>query len=218
MKYSGIIFDLDGTLADSIEDLTDAMNYGLAQLGLPAQPAEVYRKMVGDGVKKFVERALGPEHVSRADQLLEAMTGYYLEHCLEKTLPYSGMKQTVETLSAMGIRLAVLTNKNHAPSVKVVEHLFGSGTFNPIIGMSPGRERKPDPASAFEILNAWSLPADRVLFVGDSDIDIHTAKAAGMEVAGAAWGYRTADLLKQSGADTVIDHPKQILDLLNGLK
>lgn len=214
MKYAGVIFDLDGTLVDSLEDLTAAMNYGLGDLGLEPISLEACRQMVGEGVVKFAERAIGPEHLDKRDRLLELMTTYYYNHCLQNTRPYEGMGEVVQVLLDKGVKLAVLTNKNHLPCVKIVEFLFGGGVFSPIIGMHPGRQRKPDPTSVFEILAAWSLGADEVLFVGDSDVDIQTARAAGVAVAGAAWGYRSVQVLKEAGAGLIIHRPKELLEVL----
>lgn len=216
MKYSGVIFDLDGTLVDSLEDLTAAMNYGLEQVGRPPISVEACRQMVGEGVAKFAERALGEGFLDLRDRLLGQMTTYYYAHCLEKTRPYAGLREVVQVLHSQGVKLAVLTNKNHLPCVKIVESLFGPGVFWPIIGMQPGRERKPNPASVFEILAEWGLEADAVLFVGDSDVDIHTSRAAGVDVAGAAWGYRSEAVLKEAGAGIIIFRPEELPGVMKG--
>lgn len=214
MNYLGIIFDLDGTLVDSLEDLTQAMNHGLASLGLRPHDAEAYRQMIGDGVVRFAQRAIGPENQDRVDELLKSMTAYYYAHCLDNTHPYEGMAEVVRVLHDRGVRLSVLTNKNHSPSVKIVESLFGAGVFDPIIGMQPGRQKKPNPASVFEILEAWALEPREVLFVGDSDVDIQTARAAGLDVAGASWGFRSREVLKAAGAQIIIDKPEDLMDVI----
>ena len=214
MAIQGIIFDLDGTLVDTLADLTDSMNAALMQLGRPGRSSEECREMIGYGLRKFAEYALGPEHAELTDELVGRMAAYYLDHCLLKTTAYDGMNETIETLSRQGIRLAVLTNKNQRPSEIICRHYFGADTFDPIVGAIEGRKTKPDPTTTLDILSQWNLGADDVLFVGDSETDIQTALNAGIRSIGCVWGFRGRDQLNAAGADILIDHPRQILDYL----
>jgi phosphoglycolate phosphatase len=214
VAIKGIIFDLDGTLVDTLEDLTDSMNYALNQLGLPMHSPEICQKMVGNGLGKFAERALGNENLKYRDILLDTMTSHYWANCVVKTRPYSGLLSVIMSLKKKGIYLAVLTNKNQEPAEKIVNFFFGSGVFNPIMGYKPERKVKPDPEGIFDILNRWSLPCTQVVMIGDSEVDIETALAAKVCSVGTSWGFRSREELVGAGADKIIDNPSQILDLL----
>jgi phosphoglycolate phosphatase len=212
--FKGMIFDLDGTLVDTIEDLADAMNHGLAGLDCPTLTIEQAAQMVGSGLKNFVLQALPADRQDLHTELLGRMVSFYKQNCLNKTRPYEGMVETLDTLMQRGIRLAVLTNKNQAPAEIIVHHFFGRGLFNPVIGALEGRKVKPDPQTTLGIISGWGMDNTEVLYVGDSDIDILTAKAAEIECAACQWGYRSPDQLKAAGAETIIQHPRQLLDFL----
>ena len=170
--------------------------------------------MIGHGLRKYAARALGPEREELTDELVATMVAYYQDHCLEQTRVYEGLDAVVAELSRSGVRLAVLTNKNQAPAEKITRHYFGDTVFDPIVGAAPERTPKPDPTTTLEILRGWSLTADEVLFVGDSEPDMQTAKAAGLKAVGCEWGFRSAEVLTEAGADVLITHPQQILELL----
>ena len=214
MSYRGIIFDLDGTLVDTLDDLTGAMNASLTQLNCPKRTDDECRQMIGHGLHKFAERALGPGREHLTDELVAVMVAYYADHCLEKTRPYDGLEEVIEQLRHQGVRLAVLTNKNHAPAETIATHYFGDETFDPIIGAADGRRPKPDPQTTLEILKQWNLTAAEVLFVGDSEPDMQTAKNAGVRAVGCVWGFRSAEILTEAGADVLIQTPGQIFNLL----
>ena len=209
----GIIFDLDGTLIDTLDDLTDSMNYALVELGCPPRQSDQCRRMIGDGLVKFAERALPENCKHLRDELREKMVVYYQKHCLVKTTPYDGMKDLVRVLRDRGIRMAVLTNKNQAPAEKVVSHFWSDGPFDPVVGICEGREVKPDPQTTLEILEQWQLPASEVIFAGDSEVDIQTANAAGVTSVGCEWGFRDREQLLSAGAEILIQKPIQILEL-----
>ncbi len=213
LSYRGIIFDLDGTLVDTLDDLTGAMNAALAELKCPTRTDDECRQMIGHGLHKFAERALGAGRQHLTDELVTVMVAYYAEHCLEKTRPYDGLEEVIVKLGEQGVRLAVLTNKNQAPAETITRHYFGAETFDPIIGAADGRRPKPDPQTTMEILQQWGLTADEVLFVGDSEPDMQTAKNAGIRAVGCEWGFRSADILTDAGADVLIQTPGQILNL-----
>lgn len=214
LHIKGIIFDLDGTLVDTLGDLTDSMNAALAQLGRPGHSPDEYRSMVGYGLRRFAEAALGPEYVGLADELVKRMAAYYLNHCLIKTTPYDGMKETINALTQRGFQLAVLTNKNQAPSEVMSRYHFGDKTFDPIVGAAEGRTPKPDPTTTFEILQQWNLSPDEALFVGDSETDVQTAINADVRPVGCLWGFRSRDRLIEAGANILISYPKEILNCI----
>lgn len=214
MAIKGVVFDLDGTLVDTLDDLTDSMNYALKNLDLPTHSPEMCRQMIGNGLNKFAERALGNKNRGKRDKLLEEMTAHYRMNCLLKTKPYSGLSGIVLFLKKKGIRLAILTNKNQEPAEKIVNFYFGPDVFNPIIGYKPGRTVKPDPEGIIDILNRWSLSCTQVVMIGDSEVDVQTALAAKIQAVGTSWGFRSREELSMAGADKIIDNPSQILDLL----
>lgn len=213
LGIQGIIFDLDGTLVDTLDDLTDSMNAALSQVGRPARTPGECRQMIGHGLRRFAELALGTGCLELTDALIERMVSHYRSHCLRKTTAYPGMQETVNRLAAQGIRLAVLTNKNQPPAEIITRHYFGD-VFNPVVGAMDGRTPKPDPQSTLEIMDGWGLNKEAVLFVGDSETDIRTAENAGIRCLACEWGFRSKDQLLQAGAVSLISHPRRILDIL----
>ncbi|HOM60663.1 MAG TPA: HAD family hydrolase [Anaerohalosphaeraceae bacterium] len=214
MKYKGILFDLDGTLVDTLEDLTDAMNWALRQLNLPTHTAESCRQMIGYGTHEFARRALPPGREDLTETLRTLMMQYYDQHCLQKSRPYDGFDKVLPVLKQKGIRLAVISNKNHPQTVKIVEYYFGKGTFDFICGMSDHFQPKPAPDMALAALEALSLEPQQAVLIGDSDIDVFTAQAAGLEAIGAGWGFRSPEVLRQAGARQILTHPTEILELV----
>jgi phosphoglycolate phosphatase len=214
LSIHGIIFDLDGTLVDTLDDLTDSMNAALAQLGRPQHTPESCRTMIGYGLRTFAEQALGPDHVGLTDELMQRMVTYYLNHCLIKTSAYEGMKETIRALSQQGIQLAVLTNKNQTPAEIISRHYFGTDVFDPVVGAADERKSKPDPTTTLDILNQWDLGKNEVLFVGDSETDVQTAINAGLRCIGCLWGFRSKEQLREAGTEILIEHPRQILNYM----
>lgn len=211
MAVKGIIFDLDGTLVDTLDDLTDSMNYGLKTLGFETRRPEECRTMIGNGLTKFAECALGKENQTQRDRLLEIMTTHYRRNCLNKTRIYKGLLEVVNVLRERGIRLAVLTNKNQYPAEKIVNHFFGQDVFYPIIGFLPGRAVKPEPCGVFETLGLWGLGSQDVVLAGDSEIDAQTAKRANIGFLACEWGFRRRQVLIDAGAKVLIQKPEEIL-------
>lgn len=211
MKTKGIIFDLDGTLVDTLDDLTDAMNNALKMLGYKPHSRDLCRQMIGNGLKMFAQRAIGTDNAEKVDRVLDVMTVFYRDHCLDKTRPYMNLKEVVLRLLGMGVRLAVLTNKNQTPAETITNHFFGAGTFDPIVGYREGLKVKPDPQTTLDIIAGWGLQKDQVLLVGDSEVDIQTAAAAGIPAVGVSWGFRGKEALVAAGASLVIDKPDQLL-------
>ncbi len=211
-----VIFDLDGTLLDTIGDLAVACNASLAMRGLPQHSYDDYCGFVGNGIMRLVERALPeplrtPENVAlmRAD-----FVRCYTEHIDARTRPYEGVPELLAVLSQRGLRLAVASNKFQAGTEKLVRRFFPGIAFDPVFGQCEGVPLKPDPAVAETILSLTETPPGQALFVGDSGIDILTAKAAGIRSAGVTWGFRSRTELEEAGADHIVDRAEEILALL----
>lgn len=208
-----VVFDLDGTLADTLRDLADATNRALTEEGFPPHPIAAYRWMVGNGVKKLAERALGDRSdPATVERVLARFRVHYDRDCLAHTVPYPGMVETLSALGDRGILLLVVTNKPQPQAEKIVGHLFGP-RFAGVYGNLPGRAPKPDPHTVLEALEAAGVPPRSALFVGDSDVDVQTAKAAGMRCIGAVWGFRGAQELSRAEADALADMPRDLLRL-----
>lgn len=171
--------------------------------------------MIGNGLMKFAERALPANQKNLCDELVRIMVSHYQQHCLIKTSPYDGIVDVIEHLMTKKVRMAVLTNKNQKPTEAILEHFWEDGTFDPIVGICQGRKAKPDPESTLGILKQWQLPPSKVIFVGDSEIDVQTALAAGVTPIGCEWGFRDAEQIIAAGAEILIQKPIQILDYLD---
>lgn len=212
-----IVFDLDGTLADTIEDIAVSVNRVLSRFGLPQYDSATYKHMVGDGFRAMIERCLPPATLrdeALFAQVFESAMSEYTAHCLEKTRPFPGMLTTLEALSPKGIRLAVLSNKPDDMSKTIVQSLFGAISFVAVWGNSPERPRKPDPTAVLELCSIADARPEHSLFVGDSGVDMKTARAAGMIGVGALYGYRSREELKMAGADFFIASPEDLLSLI----
>ena len=217
MRYKAILFDLDGTLLDTLEDLATAANRALGTLGLPAHPTDAYRVFVGDGLRTLAERILPGEQRSAAqvDALVAAFEREYSRTWNERTAPYAGVPEMLDRLTAGGYRLSVLSNKPDAFTRLCVEQLLPHWTFAPLYGQRPGVPKKPDPAAALAIAAELGLDPAEVLYLGDTATDMHTARAAGMEAVGVLWGFRSADELRAAGARHLITHPGELAPLLH---
>ena len=214
MSYSAVIFDLDGTLVDTIDDLTAAMNAALTHFALPTHSAQDCKMMIGNGATRFAERALPPDKQDLAEKVLALMREHYRDNCFENSRLYDGMGETVQNLHQRGLRLAMLTNKDHVIASRIIEHFFDPDTFQYVIGATQGQRIKPDPGTTLGIVKAMKLSCEDIMFVGDSAVDIDTAKAARICSVGAAWGFRGRGELIAAGADIIIDSPREILDLV----
>lgn len=214
LKIKAIIFDLDGTLVNTLFDLTDAMNFGLEQLDQPTHTPDQCRLMIGDGVSTFASRALNDDNQHLQPQLLEMMKRRYRQVFLNRATLYDGISSVIEELSKASVKLAVLTNKDTDAAQAMVDHFFAKDTFNPVIGVTGGNPVKPDPEQTLRIVTAMGLKPEDFLFVGDSQTDIQTAAVANITSVGAAWGYRGRKALKDAKADYIIANPFEILDLI----
>jgi len=218
MTFKAIIFDLDGTLLDTIEDLTDSMNAALAGLGYPERSIAETKQLVGDGLATFVRRVLPPSVSDDPDitaRLTERMRAEYRRHNSVKTRLYGGLAELLDALTERAIAMAVLSNKPHDSTLEIVKKYFQRWTFGAVFGARDGVPIKPDPAAALEIATILHLAPAEILYLGDTNTDMWTANAAGMFAVGALWGFRTAAELKQAGARILLRHPLDLLTLLN---
>jgi len=207
-----VLFDLDGTLADTLTDIADSANYALTSNGYPAQQTEDYKYFVGDGMTKLIERIL-PETDKNAETI-EKIRGvwlaHYMEHCLDNTRPYDGMVEALAALKKRGIKLGVVTNKHHETAEKVIYGLFGRDIYECVYGFKDGVPRKPDPFLVFKSLAFIGAEPNECIYIGDSGVDIETAKNAGCISAGAAWGFRSEEELEEAGAGHILYSPAEI--------
>jgi len=216
MKYDAVLFDLDGTLLDTIEDLTDAMNASLAEMGFPGRTVEECKFFVGEGREAFAARALPAERRDgrTVARCVELMTANYGRNWSIKTRPYEGIEPLLSNLARRGVAMAVLSNKYEATVRMMVDHFFAEGAFRSVNGAGNDLPLKPDPASALAIARRLGLAPGRFLYVGDTAVDMRTARAAGMYAVGALWGFRPKEELAAAGADELIARPAELLGLL----
>ena len=215
MKYKGIIFDLDGTLVNSLEDISDAMNTVLTNLNYPTHTYDTYQYFIGSGLRNLVSKAL-PASNNSEDQIetcFQNMITEYREICTLKTKPYEGIVELLDTLVSQNIKLAVFSNKADELTKKIATEIFPD-YFDAAVGLSTEALKKPNPFEAIEISKSWNLSPEEILFVGDSDIDMLTAKNANMFPVGVSWGYRTEEELKTSGAKLVINNASELIEIL----
>jgi len=213
--YRYVIFDLDGTLLNTLADLADAGNYTCRFNGWPEHPVDAYKYFVGNGMAKLVER-FTPEEYRTPEQLKAALDVFiprYDAHKEDKTVPYAGIPEALVRLSAAGVHMAVLTNKAHPLAEQVMERYF-PGVFSYVQGALPDKPTKPDPALLWELMERMGAKKEKTLFVGDSNVDIRTAKNAGLTSCGVLWGFRTAEELAAEGADHLVQTPEQLADLI----
>lgn len=216
MRTDLVIFDLDGTLLDTIGDLAVACNAMLARRGLPEHTYADYCHFVGNGILRLVERAL-PEELRTPEYVADAradFVSYYTDHIDLHTKPYAGIPELLDELIRQGVRLAVASNKFQQGTEKLVRRFFPEVPFETVLGQRPDVPLKPDPAVVKEILGLTGVPRDRVLYVGDSGIDMQTAAAAGVRSAGVTWGFRSREELQQAGAGALVDRSEELLHLL----
>lgn len=216
MKFKAVIFDLDGTLLDTIDDLANSMNSVLERSGHPIHSAEAYKYFVGDGMRKLVKRAL-PEAFRQdtvIDGFLAEMKAEYGKRWDEKTQPYKGIPELLNALTDKGLKLAVLSNKVDEFTKLVVAKFLPEWKFEAVIGEGNGIPKKPDPSGASMISTQLGINPGEILYLGDTNVDMITATAAGMYAVGVLWGFRKADELVEGGAKVLITKPEALLDLL----
>lgn len=215
MGYKAVIFDLDGTLVNSIEDIADAMNTVLQSYNYPTHSYEIYKQFVGSGIKRLVIKALPENQCEEAqiDTVFNEMMRIYSTRCTQKTKPYDGIIDLLKQLKNQNIKLAVLSNKADQLTKKIVLALFPN-YFEAVEGLSDEAHKKPNPIKALEISKTLKLPPEDIIFVGDTAIDIQTAQNANMLAVGVSWGFRDKNELVESGAKHILNHPLELMDLL----
>lgn len=212
-NFKAILFDLDGTLVDTLEDLSEIMNTVLRRRGLPTHPKEAYKQMVGWGLRSLAEKSLpeGRRDEETVSECEEELVSLYFKTPVVKTKPYPGIPELLNKLTGKKIPMGILTNKTHHLAEEVVNRLLSSWEFVLIRGSIPGKPKKPDPSVAIEFCEKVGIPPEKTFFLGDSNIDMKTAVAAGMFPAGALWGFRTAEELKESGAKVLLSSPEEVI-------
>jgi len=216
VRFSGVIFDLDGTLLDTIEDIALTMNLVFGRRGFPPFSIADCMRMVGDGMEVLVRRALpgGAGDEALVDEIVQEYREAYGLAWRDHSRPYPGVPELLEGLKARGVRSAVLSNKSH-PFIEIMTRELLPFDFDAVLGALPGVPFKPDPSAALRIASDMGLPPAGFVFVGDTDIDMETARAAGMYPAGALWGFRDAANLKAGGAEVLLASPGDLLRLFD---
>lgn len=210
-----VIFDLDGTLSDSIASMKYCGDRALAPLGYGPFPESAYKYFVGDGAANLVKRALvaaGDTELVHFEEAFSLYKEYFAKDCMYQVRPYPEIPELLEELKRQGLKIAVLSNKPHDQTIDVIETLFGRDYFDMIQGQKDGLPIKPDPSGVFVILKEFGLTADDILYLGDTATDMKTGKSAGAFTVGALWGFRDRKELEEGHADAIIEHPLQLLD------
>ncbi len=219
--YKACIFDLDGTLTDTVESLTYSVNATLSELGLSQITEEQCKAFVGSGARKLIERSLkaaGDPELLHVEKAMEVYGRIFKENCTYHVTPYEGIVEMLDTLKALGVRLAVLSNKPHLQTKDVVKTFFGDDTFTCVQGQQDGIPRKPDPAAVFMIARELNVASEECLYIGDSDVDMQTGVAAGVTTIGVTWGFRSEEVLKESGAVYIVHKAEEIISIVKGEK
>lgn len=215
MTYKAVIFDLDGTLVNSIEDLADAMNTVLEKHNYPIHTYKTYQTLVGSGIRSLVANAL-PEtqrNEAQINNCFDAMLSYYSKHCINKTKPYDGIIELLNNLKSRSIKLGVFSNKADALTKKVVAALLPN-YFEPVLGLKEEAKKKPNPVVALEICQSLNVLPKETIFVGDTGIDIQTAKNAHMFPVGVTWGFRSEKELVDHEAKYILNDPLDLICIL----
>lgn len=207
------LFDLDGTLIDSLADIAESINRMLDHRGYPRCDVEIFKQMVGDGMEKLVERALPPaaRDTATITACVEEYRAHYDTLWNHATQPYAGIVEMLATLKARGVKLGVISNKAHRFTVPMTEHFFGKDLFDHILGQRAEVPRKPDPAGAIEMAQVLGVPLSECAYVGDSGIDMAFARNSGMTAIGVHWGFRSEAELREHGAHRLISSPAELL-------
>lgn len=217
MQIKAVLFDLDGTLIDTLEDLCQSTNRVLESRGFQPHDVDVYRYFVGDGVKKLIERALPEEQRNEAviNACLAEFSEDYGRNSMVATKPYKGIPELLDKLVARDLKLAILSNKPHDLTGRVVTGLLSDWNFSAVLGQRDNVPRKPDPSGALEIARLLNIPPSAFLYVGDSAVDMKTAIAAGMFPVGVLWGFRPMKELQKNGAKALSEHPVDIIRIMD---
>ena len=216
MKYKAVIFDLDGTLLDTLQDIADSVNEALKHLSFPTHGVEAYKNFVGDAIDVLATRALPDSHndTATATRLVELINEEYSKRWANKTVPYYGVPNLLDELTIRNINIAVLSNKPHDFTEIIVTKILSRWHFEAIVGTSPSIAKKPNPIAALHIAQQLGIHPAESLFLGDSGVDMETAIGADMYPIGVLWGFRSAEELLSSGAKALIAYPSDLLSFL----
>lgn len=217
--YKACIFDLDGTLTDTLDSLTFSVNETMKEIGFPQITEDQCRMFVGNGAKVLIEKALragGDTGLTHFDEAMAAYQRIFDINCTYHVSPYPGITEMLKTMKSMGLKLAVLSNKPDRQAVHVVRDIFGDKVFDRVQGQREGTPRKPDPAAALQIASAFGVSPEETVYIGDSEVDAATGKAAGMKTVLVAWGFRGAEALKECGAECIVSSADEITDIIRG--
>lgn len=216
MKYKAAVFDMDGTILDTLKDLADAMNYELRKNGMPERTIDEIRRFVGNGIRKLIERAVPPEtRPAVIDAIFADFVDYYKTHCEIATKPYAGIETLVKKLRQAGIKTAVNSNKADA-AVQILCEKYFPNLFDLAVGEKEGIARKPAPDSVNEILRQFGVNKNEAFYIGDSDVDFETARNAGLDFIGVDWGFRGKDFLRACGAEKIAVNTEDVLEFILG--
>lgn len=212
MKYKFAIFDMDGTILNTLEDLKDSTNYALKNNSLPERTLEEIRFFVGNGIKKLIERAV-PENTNQTiiEKVFSDFKEYYKIHCADKTSYYEGIPEAIKELRKRGIKTAVVSNKADFGVQELVEQYF-KGLFDVALGESEGIAKKPAPDMVEKVLKILNANKEESVYIGDSDVDFNTAKNSALDFIGVSWGFRGRKFLKALGTQNIIDEPKELIN------
>ena len=214
MNKNTVIFDLDGTLLYTLEDLKNAVNYALRKKGYGEHQLDEMRRFFGNGIRAALQEAEPEASAEDIDELIRLFKGYYAEHCMDRTHPYDGIPELLSTLSERGYRMAIVSNKVDEAVKALAAHFFGD-TITVAIGNSDRIKRKPAPDTVYAALEELGVPAEDAVYVGDSEVDLLTARAAGLPCITVLWGFREKEFLIREGADCMVERPEEILQVLS---
>lgn len=214
MKYEAVIFDFDGTLLYTVQDLADAVNYAVARRGYPTHSVRAIERMIGNGVNMLVSRALPrgfdtPEY----ERIMDDFRAFYRAHCQDNTRPYDGVPEMLARLRAEGRKLAIVTNK-YQTAAELLRKQFFADSVELIVGDFEGRRRKPEPDGVLIALEKLGADPSRAVYVGDTEVDMQTAENAGLDCICVAWGYRTRQELERLGAPAIAENTQELLAML----
>jgi phosphoglycolate phosphatase len=215
MKVKGVIFDLDGTLVNSLQDIADSMNMVLQSYGYPTHSYEEHQSFIGSGIRSLVSKSLPLAHNNekQIDCCFNAMIEVYRDNCTRKTKPYDGIIELLDNLISRNIKLSVLSNKSDEFTKKITHALFPN-YFNPVVGLSNEKLKKPNPFVAVEISKTLAIKPEEIIYIGDTGIDMQTANNANMFAVGVLWGFRPKEELISNGAKYLLSNPLDLIQIL----
>ncbi len=219
--YKACIFDLDGTLTDTLESLTYSVNETLKELGLGTITSEQCKSFVGHGARRLIEDSIsagGGEPELCIEKGMEVYGRIFRQNCTYKVAPYEGILDLLLQLQEKNVKLAVLSNKPHLQTIDVVKTFFEEGTFLCVQGQQEGIPRKPDPAGVYQVLERLEVSKEECLYIGDSDVDMDTGNAAGVATIGVSWGFRKKEVLAAHQATYIVDRPEEIISIVKGAR